>query len=89
LKPRSVGCGRTRCSVPPGLTAGSGLKHHGSRAHAILSRSSRPDRRERIETTYRRWYGRHGRVPPGLTAGSGLKPFECRMSRGDVKFLPA
>ncbi len=59
--------------VPPGLIAGSGLKHQPPGNRHGEPRSSRPDRRERIETSGDALRFRNAPVPPGLIAGSGLK----------------
>ena len=77
-----------RQAVPPGLTAGSGLKLGIVGVPVAASRSSRPHRRERIETGQPSIGRADDPVPPGLTAGSGLKPTSCRPIRASGRAVP-
>src|SRR5208337_4381937 len=61
-------------AVPPGLTAGGGLKRADfPDAWLALAGSPRPHRWGRIETFSFRRRSTAALVPPGLTAGGGLK----------------
>jgi len=59
--------------VPPGLTAGGGLKLSRYAQFQRGPSSPRPHRRGRIETLATQPDRDHRMVPPGLTAGGGLK----------------
>ena len=70
----AIAAGDVGQAVPPGLTAGGGLKpwSEATPSHAPR-RSPRPNRRGRIETGRPAGLRRMPPVPPGLTAGGGLK----------------
>ena len=87
---RSIVVPRHRRQVPPGLTAGSGLKHgEGWNDRERSQGSSRPNSRERIETSTADGTEAKPYVPPGLTAGSGLKPWRRVNVERAFVFLPA